>query len=165
MSACPLFRCLQAVIDTVSHEMNERILHPLQNAPINFNLASLKDQLHNLALVPREVADQLWQHIQECCKGQQQKLLHLLEELVHHSAKLSITIRRCPSQRVYLALECREMGVMPLKKLQRLGQLRRDGTMLGRRIGPLEGLLNPAHLWGNLCPCLLPQRKHRLHLP
>src|SRR6266498_3701213 len=53
--ALALRRRFDTMIDAVSHDMDERIFHLLQNPSVDLDLASLNDHLHLFATIPRQV--------------------------------------------------------------------------------------------------------------
>ena len=75
------------MIDAVAQQVDERILHLLQNAPIDFNLAALEHQLYLLALLAGQLAGEARENLEQRRERQQLHLLHIVQQAVSHTGQ------------------------------------------------------------------------------
>ena len=79
----PLLRSLNAVIDAISYQVNERIFHFLQDSPIGFDLASNNGQFHVLTAIPAKIANKLGERFEQGGKWKHRHPFHIFHEIIH----------------------------------------------------------------------------------
>ena len=83
------------MIDAISDQMDQRILHILQKPAIDFYVCSPQDNLYLLALFPRQVADRLRYNVGQIRKGKHQRQPGTIQQSVYTLAQgLPVRFRR-----------------------------------------------------------------------
>ena len=79
-------RLFHAVVDAVAEDVNERVLHLLQDPLVDFNLRAPDHKLGLFFLIAAEIPDQARERLRKRLEGQHQHLFGILQQIVHAPA-------------------------------------------------------------------------------
>ena len=100
-----LFGRLNAVINAIAKEVNERVLHLLEYALVNLHLLAMDHQVSLLALIAAEVAHQFREERSQGDQRQHEQFFRVLHQIVHQLANDQAVLLRRPAKRRDFAFE------------------------------------------------------------
>ncbi len=105
------------MIDGVAQQVDQRILHFLEDALVDLHVLAADHELGLLALVAGEVAHHFRQQRAERGERQHQQLLGVLQEIIHQLADDELVPLGVAAQRAHLAFQGAQMIVIPVEEL------------------------------------------------
>ena len=156
----PQRRLFDAVIDAVAQYVDQGVFHLLQNPPVNFDLASLNDQLHLLRLVAGQFTGKPRKQFEQRRERQQVHLLHIVKQVVGHSGQRALVVFRGVRETRQSILERFHMQAFAVQILEQLRELL---LIPGSAVNPVPAPDRPfdqAQCGLNPRPFLFPCRKH-----
>ena len=138
-------RFLDAVVDAISEQVDERIFHRFQNPPVDFDPGSIDRQFHLLILIAGELADEAREYLGQRGKRQHMHFLHIVKETVHHPRQRALIALGEFSQPCQAVLDVFQVEVFRIQIFEQLGQrlLFFGGTVA--LAGASEGAFRRAH--------------------
>ena len=110
------------MIDGVAQEVNERVLHLLDDALVHLDLAAADDQLGLFALVAREIPDDAGQDLEERRDGEHEELLGILEQRIDHPRRgAAVVVGRFHERRQSIPQRPHVL-LVPLEEIREAGQ-------------------------------------------
>ena len=150
--APPLLGRLDAMIDAIAQQVNERILQLLEDALVDrdFLAADREDRL--FALVAAQVPNDLEQQGTDRGQRQHEQLLRVFQQLIDQLCHQQAILVRAAAQSGHTAFEGSNVVVIPVEELRQIMRIRRRDTVRGL----LATLPQPAHPRLNSAPLLAP---------
>ena len=130
-------RRLDAVVNRVAHQVDERVLDRLQHFPVHFQIASLHRPAHVFAMVFREIAHHSLEDIQHTGSRHHPQLSKLIEDAVHRSGYRPLVADKMPDKLSSLCFQRPTNGLLRIRG-RRMGVSQR----VEQRFGFLDAFLS-----------------------
>ncbi len=143
-----------AVIDAVAQQVDERVLHLLQDALVDLDVLAADGQLRVLALVAAKVAHQFGKRGGDGGEGQQKQFFGVLQQVVHELADDVVVPPRGAGERGHVVFQRPEVLVIPFDELEQPGEA--GGSGARRSVGLFLRLAQGAGLRLHRRPLVFP---------
>ncbi len=131
-------RSFNAMVDGVAQQVHQRILHLLEDAPVDFDLAAQQREFHVLALIARQIAHQFREQAADRGHWQHQQLLGIGQQLVDELAHRGLVALGGMPERTDLALQRAQVVMVPLEEFtqRRMRALQAQRARLRLHLAP-----------------------------
>jgi len=105
-----------AVVDRVAEKMNERVLHLLEDAFVDFDFTAANHEIDGFSLLAAEVADEFREQVRERGERKHDELLRIEQQVVDAAEDVVAILRGGFGHGPHALFEGAEAGGVPLEK-------------------------------------------------